>query len=63
MRTIKNLLGFGYPIPRVCQMCGKNKATVCVQKFMPVTTHQINWIKSKNNFFYCSNCNMLGDGK
>ena len=63
MRTIKSALGFGYPIPRVCQMCGECKATVCVQRHAPIATHQIGWMNSKDNFFYCVNCNMRGDGR
>ncbi len=63
MRTIKSQLGFGYPVAKICQACGKYKATVCVQIHAPIATHQIGWLNSKNNIFYCVNCNMEGDGR
>lgn len=63
MRTVRSELGFGYPVFKACQSCGKYKATVCVQMHAPIATHQINWLDSKYNFFYCINCNMEGDGR
>jgi hypothetical protein len=63
MRTVKSELGFGYPVHKACQMCGKYKATVCIQRFAPIPTCQINWIEDKNNIFYCVGCNMEGDGR
>lgn len=63
MRTIKREEGFGYPIPEICRMCLKYKATVCVQIHAPIATHQINWNSGRKCIYYCTGCNMIGDGK